>query len=165
MTSRFFKTVWYGKEIKVPVTSKFEMWRQWDPLEKSTWNLPSGSAMLIIKSDRYCADKLEKTLFPLIVLCLLWYSASIQWFLQVLFPDCTFFSQVWYKSPDLDIQRSLCKLIYLFTVPKVLPLLAPAGWREICWGYRAFRLLPSYVKYKKPAMFVSLSGMVYRDMS
>lgn len=39
------------------------MWRQWDPLEKSTWNLPSGSVVLIIKSDRYCADKLKKLCF------------------------------------------------------------------------------------------------------
>lgn len=47
------------------------------------WKNPPGffhldSVMLIIKSVRYCADKLEKSLFPLILPHLLLYSAHVR---------------------------------------------------------------------------------------
>lgn len=114
------------------------------------WKNPPGffhldSVMLIIKSVRYCADKLEKSLFPLILPHLLLYSAHVRCctgtpsrlhcFLTSLIQITRF------RDPKEFIQT------YLFAVPEVFPcvfflgvfvaLILPAGGhggpRKLCF--------------------------------
>lgn len=120
------------------------MWRWWDPLEKSTWNLPSGPVMLIIKSDRYCTDKLEKKSVsfhsPTLALIFSTHTMLFTGTPSRAFPPKSHTNLIT-LNPKEFIQDN-----FLFTVPKVLPL----AWT--CWlkgkGYVFFyRLHPQFVLF------------------
>lgn len=136
------------------------------------WKNPPGffhldSVMLIIKSVRYCADKLEKSLFPLILPHLLLYSAHVRCctgtpsrlhcFLTSLIQITRF------RDPKEFIQT------YLFAVPEVFPCVFFSGIAcctdSTCWGARGAQevMLPGF-SYEESAVFSGLSGMVCRDV-
>lgn len=117
------------------------MWRWWDPLEKSTWILPSGFSHVDNQVRQILCRQAGKKL------CFLSFSltcSDIQHMynvVQVLLSDCTISSQTWYKYQDLGIQRSLSKLIYLFAVPEVFAFALLWKWFHLLGGVRALQVL------------------------
>lgn len=117
------------------------MWRWWDPLEKSTWILPSGFSHVDNQVRQILCRQAGKKL------CFLSFSltcSDIQHMynvVQVLLSDCTFSSQTWYKSQDLVIQRSLSKFIYLFAVPEVFAFALFWKFFHLLGGVRGLQIL------------------------
>lgn len=86
----------------------------------------------------------KKNLFPFILPHLLWYSAHIQCFSQVLLPELflpSFIQISWLINPKEFIQDN-----FLFTIPKVLPL-ACTCWLQGTLYVFFYKLHPQFVLF------------------
>lgn len=143
-------TVQCGEEIKVSVSFLFEMWRQWDPLEKSTWVLPSGfshvdnqvSQILCRQAGKISVSSHSPLLALIFSTCTMLYRYSFQ-------------TALFSHQPDTNLKTYGSKgvypswFIYLLSL-RFFPLLFSGSacctdstcWGEWgAWGSYAFRLL------------------------